>query len=83
MKLEKHCIRSKYNHCKGKDEAEIVKEIAGYIKYHKTSYAVYESSRYQKNGKWINVAIELLKYIGLGNYVSIGKVTYKTLVYVK
>ena len=74
VKLEKHCKRSGYAHCRGKTEAEIVKKITDYIKYHKTSYAVYDSYRYKENGKWIDIPIELLKYIGLGNYLSIGKV---------
>ena len=75
LKLQKHCIRANYIHCRDKTEAEIVKKITEYLKYHKTSYAVYESYRYEKNGRSISVAVELLKYVGLGNYVKIGKVT--------
>ena len=72
LKLKKHCIRSFYPHCKGKTEEEIVRTITDYIKYHKSSYAVYESFSYQKSGKLIDVSFELLKYVGLGNYISIG-----------
>ena len=73
FEIKKHCIRSNYDHCKDKTENEIVKIITDYIKYHKSSYAVYKTFRYQQNGRSIDVSFELLKYVGLGNYISIGK----------
>ena len=60
-------------------EKTIVSKITGYMKYHKSSYAVYTNSGYSENERPIYVSVELLKYVGLGNYVSIGKAFQKTL----
>ena len=84
IELLKHCIRSRYDHCKGKTIKNITESITDYLKYHKTSYSIYETLRYDKQNENLahgnmfpNTAFlhsELAKYISVGNYVRIGKV---------
>ena len=45
--------------------------ITDYLQYHKTSYSVYETFKYDKGG---NLHGEFAKLISMGNYVRIGKV---------
>ena len=71
----KHCIRSRYEHCKNQTIKSIIKSITDYLKYHETSYSVYETFKFGKRGGGIHV--EFAKFIALGNFVRIGKV-FKT-----
>lgn len=68
----KHCIRSRYEHCKGQTVKSMIKSITDYLKYHKTSYSVYETLKYGTLGGYLHG--ELAKYISVGNYERIGKV---------
>ena len=67
----KHCIRERYVHCKGQTIKSIIKKITDYLQYHKTSYSVYETFKYDKGGF---LHTEFAKFISMGNYVRIGKV---------
>ena len=77
FEFSKHCIRSQYNHCKGKTINSIIKSITDYLKYHKTSYSVYETFKYGQKSENMTEVTELLpafaKFIYIGNYVRIGK----------
>ena len=82
FELLKHCIRSRYDHCKGKTIKNITDSFTDYLKYHKTSYSIYETLEYRKqsenmpHGNMFPLFLhsELAKYISVGNYVRIGKV---------
>ena len=63
---------------------DIVESLTDYLKYHASSYAVYETFTYGNfpqrtfENHFVNmkksITPELSKFISLGNYVSIGKV---------
>ena len=84
IELLKHCIRSRYDHCKGKTIKNITDSFTDYLKYHKTSYSIYETLEYRKqndnmaHGNMFPLFLhsELAKYISVGNYVRIGKVFF-------